>query len=651
MAIDWTEARRASLTALADCLFPSLDVAPDPDGFFRRKASDYGVDLAAALTLDQLPEPPRSGLVALLDALGANGITNLPEAMREQLVLGVAKSSPEAQAGIVALQQIVLGLAYTLTDAHGKNPNWSALNYPGPLRPAEKAERPIVPIAITEDDAELTADVCIVGSGAGGGVIAGELTKRGLSVVVLEAGGYFHESDFNQLELWAYQNLYWRGGYTPTADGTVALLSGATLGGGTTVNWNNCVRTPAWVRAQWAREFGLEGVDGAAFDEKLDGVLQRIQANDQCSDLNGPHRQLERGARKLGYSFRQCLRNIDPSKYDREVAGFHGFGDITGARQGTLNTYLLDAYRAGARIVTRAKAQRVLTEAGRASGVVANVTSSDGVTRKLTVRAPKVVVACGALETPALLMRSAIGGPAVGKYLRLHPVVALSGVYGDDQRAWWGPAQSALSDQCLQVEDEHGILIECAHHSLMVAASAVPWQSGREHKQLMAELNRYAGFIAIVRDRGHGHVAIDQNGESVPYYPVQDALDIRHLQRGIRECALLHEAAGAERIIAMPNGQIKWWHRGEDLEAFVREVAGTPGQWLPQQLFSAHQMGSARMGRDPNTSVARPTGELHDTRGVYIGDTSAFPTALGVNPMVTCMALAARTAEHIASAR
>jgi choline dehydrogenase-like flavoprotein len=648
MAIEWTEARRATLKAFADCIFPSLEVQPDPERFWARKASDIGVDLAASMMLDQAPAPVQSGLAGLIDALGASGIAALPQPAQEQLVLAIAASSPEAQAGIVALEQTVLALAYTLTDEHGKNPNWSVLGYPGPLRAAPESERPIKPLELDQDDTTLTADVCIVGSGAGGGVIAGELAKRGLNVVVLEAGGYFHESDFKQLELWAFQNLYWRGGYTPTADGTVSLAAGATLGGGTTVNWNNCVRTPAWVREQWTREYGLEGVNDAAFDRHLQGVLTRIGANDRCSDLNGPHQQLEKGAKKLGYAFRRCLRNIDPAKYDAEVAGFHGFGDVTGARQGTLNTYLLDAFRAGTRIVTRAKATRVLTSAGRASGVVATVTGADGKARTLTVRAPKVVVACGALETPALLLRSGIGGPAAGNYLRLHPVVALSGVYGEDQRAWWGPSQSGLSDQHIQVEDGHGILIECAHHSFMVAAAALPWQSGRQHKELMSELNRYAMFISIVRDRGHGRVEIDASGESVPYYPVQDELDIRNFQRGLRECALLHEAAGAERMLGLPNQQLRWWKRGEKLEPFIAAIAGTPGSWMAQQLFSAHQMGSARMGRDPKSSVAKPTGELHDTRGVWIGDTSAFPTALGVNPMVTCMALAARTAEHIA---
>jgi choline dehydrogenase-like flavoprotein len=402
------------------------------------------------------------------------------------------------------------------------------------------------------------------------------------------------------------------------------------------------------VREQWAREHGIDGLDDASFEKQLASVLERLHVNDRCSDLNGPHQRLQEGAAKLGYSFKLCMRNVDPGRYDPELAGFHGFGDATGSRLGTLNTYLDDAYKAGARILVRTRAQRILTSHGKASGVQALSVGPDGVARTVTIRAPRVVVAGGALETPALLLRSGIGGAAAGKYLHLHPVVSLSGLYADDQRAWWGPPQAGLSDQFARLEDDHGVLIECAHHSMAVPATAFPWLSGQQHKELMLELPRYAMFIAIVRDRGHGRVEIDANGESVPYYPVSDALDIRNFQRGLREMALLHEAAGAQRMVGLSRGTLQVWERGNDLDAFMRDTAGAPGEWTNAQLFSAHQMGSARMGTDRNTSVADPNGELHDTRGVWIGDTSAFPTALGVNPMITCMALAVRTAERIA---
>jgi choline dehydrogenase-like flavoprotein len=312
-----------------------------------------------------------------------------------------------------------------------------------------------------------------------------------------------------------------------------------------------------------------------------------------------------------------------------------------------LNTYLEDAYRAGARFVTRAKALRIHTHDGRAERVEATVSGDDGHVRALDVFARQIVVACGALETPALLLRSGIGGPALGRYLHLHPTVGISGRYAEDQRAWWGPAQAGLSDHFLRLDRDHGILIECGHHSLQVAATAVPWQSGRAHKELMFDMRHYAGMIAITRDRGHGRVTLDQQGEAMAFYPLQAQEDLALIQRGIRELCLLHEAAGAERILGLADGGIQFWQRGQQLERFIREIGGAPSEWLPQQLFSAHQMGSARMGTDPHTSVAQPSGELHDVRGVWIGDTSAFPTSVGVNPMVTCMALAARTARFI----
>jgi choline dehydrogenase-like flavoprotein len=647
---DWTPARRTTARSFCDTIFGSVAAESDEHGFWRCKASDFGVDLAFANALGTaVPEPFRSALIGLIDALGGMGFNDKALEQREAMVRAVAASSPYASAGVTLLTQIVLGLAYGLPDAHGRNPTWPALGYPGPLRAPAAVDKPLRPLVIDRDQT-LDADVCVIGSGAGGGVIAGELARRGRSVLVIEAGGYFNEADFNQLEMWAYQNLYWRGGYIPTADGNVSLIAAATLGGGTQVNWENCVRTPAWVRRDWAQR-GLDGLDGPAFDRAIDGVLERIGANDHCSELNGPHLRLEAGARALGYRFRRIHRNVDPRRHDPETAGYHGFGDVSGARQSTVNTYLADAQTRGTRIVVRARAERIIVEAGRATGVEVTATGPDGAAHRLRVRAPQVVAACGALETPALLLRSALGGPAAGDYLHLHPVVFASGVYAEPQRAWWGPPQAGLIDEFLQLDDDHGFLLECPHHAMMVTAPALPWRSARDHKSTMALGPRTATFIAIPRDRGHGRVTIDASGGAVPSYAVREPRDIALLHRAMHEMLRLHEAAGAEQQLVSIGSELLRWYRGDDLDAFARRIQAAPLAAGGQPMFSAHQMGSARMGRDPSDSVAQPTGELHDVHGVWIGDTSAFPTAVGVNPMITCMALAVRTAEHIAAAR
>ncbi len=500
-----------------------------------------------------------------------------------------------------------------------------------------------------DDALTLEADVVVVGSGAGGGVLAGRLAEAGRRVVVLEMGGYFNEADFNQLELWAYENLYRGGGITATEDGSVALMAGSNLGGGTTVNWTNCLRTYPWVREQWAREFGLEGLDGPEYDACLDAVFARLGVNDACSDYNGPHQRLHEGCEKLGYAFRRITRNADRAAYDPDTAGLLGFGDQSGSKQGTLKTYLMDAVDHGAEVLVRCRVERVLTEGGRAAGVEGVYADADGRRARVVVRAPQVVAAGGALESPALLLRSGIGGPAVGRYLRLHPATAVNGVYGEPQRGWWGAPQTGLSDEFSDLEDGHGFLIEGGHASPGVAGSAVPWESGAQHKDDMARSPETAGFVLLVRDRGHGEVTIDRDGNAVHRYALADELDDRIFRRGLVELVRLHEAAGAEEIYTL-HRRIHRWRRGEDLDSFAAGVHDASLAPNEHATFALHQMGSCRMGADPATSVANPWGELHDTPGVWIGDASAFPTASGTNPMATVMALAERTARAMAAA-
>ena len=338
------------------------------------------------------------------------------------------------------------------------------------------------------------------------------------------------------------------------------------------------------------------------------------------------------------------------TEYSFDSAGHLGFGDQSGSKLSTDKTWLLDAFEAGAEIVIRAHADRVTTENGHATGVEATITRDDGSQSHFTVRAPQVVVACGSLESPALLIRSGIGGPAVGDHLRLHPCVAMFGVYPTEQRAFLGAPHAGLSHEFEDVEDGYGFLIEGAQYAPGMTGSAVPWSSAAQHKEMMTTVPRGASFIALTRDRGHGRVAVDANGESVPSYDVTDELDQRNLRLGVEKLARLHEAAGAVQIAYLAAG-LPMWRVGDDLDAFIAKAQSRHLGAGGARLFSAHQMGTCRMGTDPETSVAGPWGELHDVKGVWIGDGSAFPTPSGTNPMVSIMALAHRTAEAMAGTR
>ena len=275
----------------------------------------------------------------------------LSQASREQVLTNLSLASPAAAVGIGSLVGLTLFVTYGPLPG---NPNWAAFGYPGADQRAD-ARAGADPAARPRGTATtLDADVVVVGSGAGGGVIAGRLAAAGLDVVVLEAGGYFTEADFNQSELWGYQNLYWRG--APDADratSTSALQAGSCLGGGTVINWTNCLRTKPWVREEWAaarphrrrdrrvRPAPGRGLGAARRQRPLLGA-QRHPRDD------APRRERAR------------LVVRAPSPATGPGAARPGDGRLPRAsatspasKQSTLKTYLQDAVDAGARVVVR----------------------------------------------------------------------------------------------------------------------------------------------------------------------------------------------------------------------------------------------------------------------------------------------------------
>ena len=644
-----TPTQREVLRALVDTAVPSLQVEDDPHGFWRLAGSDVGADVAMEQAFAELPEADQVGMAQLLDGLAMLGFQHQGRNTREGMLGTAMALAPEALIAISTLRGASCLLAHSIPDENGQNPFWKQYGYPGP-QVAPPSDEPYITPHVPSDGEVLEADVVVVGSGAGGGTIAGVLAQQGRKVVVLEAGRATSERDYRQLEAEASATMMYRGGFTVSADGNAAMLAGATLGGGTTINWHNCVKPSPEVRREWAQEWGLADVDTPEFDRHLETVLSRMGATDECSDFNGPHQRMAEGAKALGWSMHTAVRNVDADSYDPVAAGYTQFGDPSGSKRGTLNTYLRDAYDRDAVILADTKADTVLVQDGRASGVAATWTDPDsGQTRAVTVRAKDVVVACGALETPALLLRSGIGGPAVGQNLYLHPSAGIFGVYAEEQKAFWGPPQAAVMDEFRDLGDGYGFLVEGSQYYAGVFAAQLVRRDGAEAKEAMSRLGRMADFLFVLRDHAGGTVTIDELGEAVHSYAMTDERDIAGFRKALRVMAKLHEAAGAEEMWFGQTPRV--WKRGEDVDAWMDEIDAIPIGAGGLQIGSAHQMGSARMGTDPATSVAKPTGELHDTAGVWIGDTSAFPTPSGANPMLTCMALAHRTAEHISGQR
>jgi choline dehydrogenase-like flavoprotein len=663
MSTELSQTQRMVLQALCDTFVPSIAVANDPTGFWARTASDLGVDCVLARNLAQdVPEELRRVLLGLLDSLAGQGFVKASQDRRESILNQISGSSPGAAAAVSFYQKQTVLLAYGLPEyprpdpnlvtygsPRGQNPNWDVLGYPGPVTVPHEKPKQIRTIEPEGDRLVLDADVCIVGSGAGGAVIAAKLAMRGRRVVVLETGGYYTSTDFHQLELWGYRHLWYRGGATPTADGNVTLLAGSTLGGGTEINWMNCVPTPPVVREDWARNYGIEGVDTAAFDRYIESVMQRISANQQSAYFNAHNLRMREGCLRLGYLTKQTFVNWDPKIFQPLLAGYTGFGDQTGGKQTARRTFLLDAYKHGAQIVVHCRADRIVVEHGRAAGVEATYSNPQGRKAKVIVHAPQVVVACGALESPALLLRSGIGGPAVGRYLHLQPGGAVYGIYKDKQKGWWGSPMTANCEQFTNTGDGFGFYMEIPAFAPGFYASVLPWTGGRQHKELMTKVPYISTFIWFLREKGHGQITIDRAGNSVATYQLSDETDQKNFRQATAEAIRIHEAAGAQEILFSLAHRQLTWKRGQSLQDFIQTVMKQPLLNGAQPIISAHQLSTCRMGRDPATSVANTDGEMHDVKGVWIGDGSACPTSLGANPMITIMALAARTADKMAA--
>ena len=651
-ALNETQSR--TLRAVCDTFVPAVAVDTYDEltrDFMARSASDVGVaEQIEGLMIEVMTPEEIAGFAALLDALDAEGFADADLEARTQTVHGFIAQDASAKLGLRALKGLTLLFFYGLPDAAGSNPNWEALGFPGAKAAppsAEEAPKTISIQAVSGETATLSCDVCVVGSGAGGSVIAAECANAGKDVIVLEMGAYRNESDFSNLEVPGYFELYYGGGLATSESGSISILAGSTLGGGTVVNYMNCVPTPASILTEWEGH-GLAGVSSSSFiEDHMNVVMERIGANTEATRQNRTHQQLMRACDELGYEHRPIFRNASLDD-DPEFCGHCLLGCQRGCKRSAMKTWLQDASDRGGRAVVGCHAEKVLVKDGRAAGVAATVTHADGSTTALTVNASTVVAACGSIESPALLLRSGIGGPAVGKHLRLHPAFGVWGVYDEPIEGWNGQVQSALSDHFYDIEGGYGFLIEAAGAFPAFTSTALPWRSGEQHKQLMSLLRWMAPFITVARDHGSGEVVLDDRGRAVVRWEIDDEVDARLAVRAHAELARLHHAAGASEIVTA-HAEEHRWRSDDSFDEFLARLE--EASYAPNDVtcFTAHQMGSCRMGEDPATSVADGRGELHDVKGVWIGDASAFPTAPGVNPMVSIMSLAHRTASAILS--
>jgi len=568
--------------------------------------------------------------------------TNMAPDQRAAALLAMEGNRVEiVRKGVRALKTLAAFLWVTTDDPHRPPTAWAAMRYPGP-----DGLPPTTPKAITTEgvsrDSTIECDVVVIGSGAGGGTAAAALTAAGLAVTVLERGGYNNESDFTHLESDAYGSMYLDGGLGSTSDGGVLMLAGSTLGGGTVINYTTSLATPDSVREEWDRVAGFPEVFAGDGDESsLASVQERMGVNRDNGSPSARDQVLEKGIRNLGWHLDEMPRNAVGCT--DEACGYCTMGCRIGAKRSTLATYLQDAAEGGARFFVDAVDRLIATETGRATGVIARVGDHD-----LTVRARAVVLAAGALNTPALLQRSGLGGRAAGRYLRLHPVTALWGRFEDRIEPWAGRLQTRYSDEFADLDGRgYGFRFETAPVHPLFPAAYVGWENGPSFKRDILGLGHLGVAGILLRDRDHGHIAVRRDGSPLWKYRIS-SFDQAHIREGVRRAAELLAAAGATEVFSSTIRPVRWVPgQGtiEDLMAGTDAVGYGPNK---TSYLSFHQMGSARMGSDPATSVVDADNQTHDTAGLYVMDGSCFPTASGVNPMISIAATAHRGATRLA---
>ena len=528
-------------------------------------------------------------------------------------------------------------------------------------KPGKGFEYEFIQFPPGEEAETIETDVVIIGSGCGGGVCAKNIAESGQRVIVVDKAFYFPAEYLPMTEADGAVHLFQNGGMEFSDDSSILVVAGQTWGGGGTINWSASLQTQNFVRQEWA-DGGLPFFTSSEFQTSLDRVCARMGVSTEHIEHNKTNSVLLESARKLGYSAKAVPQNTGGNQH---FCGYCMYGCGSAEKQGPVVSFLPDAARAGARFVEGFDAQEILFDnlSGKKTAIGVKglwksrdtnggVSGSDFTTRSVIIKARRIIVSCGTLQSPLLLMRSGLRNPHIGRNLHLHPVSNIYSTFDEDTNPWEGGILTGVIESFQDLDKYgHGIKLEAMTMLPAIAMPLIPWTSGLEWKLVASKFKNMVGYISLCRDRDTGRVWADKvDGKCrIAYSP--SAFDRKHILEGLIALAKMCYISGAREIMTTT----------ANIPIFVRkdtsdEDAGTGindaafQEWLtlvrrkglpiPDATFaSAHQMGTCRMGASERSSVVDPYGKVWGTEGLYISDASVFPSASGVNPMVTNMAI------------
>jgi len=484
-------------------------------------------------------------------------------------------------------------------------------------------------------------DVVIIGSGAGGGTVAKELAalcRDGKRVAVLEWGPRFKESDYTGQELEMANKLYFEGGGFLTRDKSMTLAFGKAYGGSTVVYTGTSLTLPRETFHRW-------GVPNLDYDDLIRRSRKYLQENNVHllpeADINDNNRLFFEACKKLGYRVDQFPINVKGC----QGAGMCNLGCPNAAKQGTHRVQLPEAERNGVTVISNCRVDRLSEHTCYATVTDPGVGHpSAWAPGDYRIRARVVVLAAGAVNSPALLLRSELPQrlPALGRYFTCHPALILVGQHPQPITNYYGHPKSYYCDEF--VDSKKFLLETCMYFPFVTAKNLAGF--GPEHSALMAAMDRLQMILVLAIDpaRPENRVTIDRQGNPVvDYHLSEDIMD--SLYESMKVCTRIFFAAGAERVHAPASHKFLIEAGEQDrLDTLITRDQMKPGKI---SISSGHLMGGCRMGDDPATSVTDAWGQVHGMPWLYVADSSLFPKAAEINPYVTIMALADRVAERI----
>ena len=486
-----------------------------------------------------------------------------------------------------------------------------------------------------------TADAVIVGSGAGGAVMAYELAKAGKQVIVLEAGDYVPSDQFNEELPAMLEALYADHGTQTNKDGDLTILQGQCVGGSTVVNGCVAFRVPDFILDEWSRDHGLTSITRELLDPYYAKIEKYLAVHE-----NGPHeinansRKLAEGAEKLGWSVKPLQRNVKQCG----LTGHCLAGCKTDRKQSMLVTYLPWALQLGAQLYANTRVEQILADNDTARGVVA--TTHHPETRdpvaQITVKAPVVVVAAGAVQSPLLMLRSALANRSglVGKNFACHPSLMVAADFDEPVHIWRGAMLGNYVNE-FEHPEKGGFVLEGGGAGPLELSAACEVGTGQPYVDFIANAKNCATCVTLIHDHNVGQVRLE-DGKKVIDYRLSDQ-DFPSMIGAIKAASKIYFAAGAKRVF-LPTVQPLWLDSADEIDPVIDTIKNEPFTF---RMVSYHPQGTLRMGADPENSVVSASGETHDVKGLFVADASLFPTSVLVNPQMSVYAMSNYIADNL----